>query len=99
MSDSLMENYEGSTVREDDLPGELARFIADGTCAEIVERYAQLPSEAAASDYEELDRNIVVIDTETTGFSLSHDELTQIAAARMERGEIVDWFITFVNPG
>ncbi len=31
--------------------------------------------------------------------SLSHDELTQIAAARVENGEIVDWFVTFVNPG
>ncbi len=82
-----------------ELPGELARFISDGTCADVVARYAALPAQAAAADYGELDRNIVVIDTETTGFSLSHDELTQIAAARMERGEIVDWFITFVNPG
>lgn len=81
------------------LPGELDRFIADGTCPEVVERYALLPSQAAAADYGELDRNIVVIDTETTGFSLNHDELTQIAAARMEHGKIVDWFITFVNPG
>ena len=39
------------------------------------------------------------VDTETTGFSFNHDELTQIAAARMEKGEITDWFITFVNPG
>lgn len=31
--------------------------------------------------------------------SLAHDELTQIAAARVENGEIVDWFVTFVNPG
>ena len=81
------------------LPGELTRFITDGTLPEVVERYAQLPAQAAAADYGELDRNIVVIDTETTGFSLSHDELTQIAAARMDQGEIVDWFITFVNPG
>ena len=84
---------------EGDLPGELARFIADGTLPEVVARYAQLPAQAAEADYGELDRNIVVIDTETTGFSLNHDELTQIAAARMEQGEIVDWFITFVNPG
>ena len=77
----------------------LAEFIADCTPIDIVRRYAQLPAQAREADYGEFDRNIVVLDTETTGFSLSHDELTQIAAARLERGKIVDWFITFVNPG
>ncbi len=51
------------------------------------------------TDFGELDRNVVILDTETTGVSFNHDELTQIAAARIEKGEIVDWFITFVNPG
>ena len=77
----------------------LERFIFDGTCEEVFARYASLPARAAQADFGDLDRNIVVIDTETTGFSLHHDELTQIAAARMEQGEVVDWFITFVNPG
>ncbi len=74
-------------------------FISDGTPEEICARYELLPAVAAASDFGELDRNIVVIDTETTGFSFNHDELTQIAAARMENGEITEWFVTFVNPG
>ena len=78
---------------------ELAEFIADGTPLDIVARYASLPARVKEADYGEFDRNIVVLDTETTGFSLNHDELTQIAAARLEKGEIVDWFITFVNPG
>lgn len=77
----------------------LQSFISDGTPEAIAARYESLPAKAAASDYGELDRNIVVVDTETTGFSFNHDELTQIAAARMENGEIVDWYITFVNPG
>ena len=77
----------------------LQSFISDGTPESIRARYASLARRAEASDFGELDHNIVVIDTETTGFSFNHDELTQIAAARMERGEIVDWFITFVNPG
>lgn len=77
----------------------LQRFISDGTPDSTSARYASLPELAETSDFGELDRNIVVIDTETTGFSFHHDELTQIAAARMERGEIVDWFVTFVNPG
>lgn len=88
-------------IESDDLEesNQLAQFISDGTAAAIVERYAHLPSLAKHSDYGEFDRNIVVLDTETTGFSLNHDELTQIAAARLECGEIVDWYVTFVNPG
>ena len=59
----------------------------------MCDRYALLPSWAESLDFGELDRNVVVLDTETTGFSYNHDELTQIAAARFEQGEIVDWFI------
>ena len=77
----------------------LHSFICDGTPEEIIERYGALSSIAESSDFGDLDRNIVVIDTETTGFSFNHDELTQIAAARMDRGKIIDWYVTFVNPG
>lgn len=77
----------------------LQSFISDGTPREVRARYASLSSVAKMHDYGDLDRNIVVVDTETTGFSFNHDELTQIAAARMECGEIIDWFVTFVNPG
>lgn len=77
----------------------LQSFISDGTSQAIRDRYASLPEIAATADFGDLDRNVVVLDTETTGFSFHHDELTQIAAARMENGEIVEWFITFVNPG
>lgn len=81
------------------LPGQLDKFITDGTPADVVERYRSLPLLAEEGSFGPFDGNVVVLDTETTGFSLNHDELTQIAAARMEKGEIVDWFITFVNPG
>lgn len=77
----------------------LQSFISDGTSEAICKRYASLAEAAERADFGELDHNIVVIDTETTGFSFNHDELTQIAAARMEQGKIVDWFVTFVNPG
>lgn len=79
--------------------GQLKNFISDGTPANIVERYERLPEQARTGHFGPFDGNVVVLDTETTGFSLYHDELTQIAAARMENGEVVDWFITFVNPG
>ncbi|MEE0707068.1 MAG: helicase C-terminal domain-containing protein [Adlercreutzia sp.] len=81
------------------LEGLLPSFITDGTPQEIIDRYESLPSLAERSDFGPFDNNVVVLDTETTGFSLNHDELTQIAAARVEQGKIVDWFITFVNPG
>lgn len=81
------------------MQGNLLSFICDGTPEEIIERYEALPEIAQREDFGELDRNIVVIDTETTGFSFNHDELTQIAAARMDCGKIVDWYVTFVNPG
>ena len=74
-------------------------FISDGTPERVKERYARLYEDAENADFGDLDENIVVIDTETTGFSFNHDELTQIAAARMEHGKIVDWYVTFVNPG
>ena len=74
-------------------------YILDGTPEDIVARYGSLPDLAQKSDFGILDRNVVVIDTETTGFSFNHDELIQIAAARLEQGEVVDWYVTFVNPG
>lgn len=78
---------------------ELLSYISDGTPQAIIDRYAELSRVARESDYGELDHNVVVIDTETTGFSFTHDELTQIAAAKMEKGKIVGWYVTFVNPG
>ena len=78
---------------------EIAKHILEGTPADVVARYEQLADFAQRSDFGALDRSIVVIDTETTGLSFTHDELIQIAAARLECGEITDWFVTFVNPG
>lgn len=77
----------------------IQNHIVEGTPKDIRERYARLAETAKHADYGELDRDVVVLDTETTGFSVNHDELTQIAAARMKDGEITEWFVTFVNPG
>lgn len=73
--------------------------MLDGTPKDVIERYEKLPELAQQLDFGRLDSNVVVIDTETTGFSFSHDELIQIAAARLDHGQIVDWYVTFVNPG
>ena len=88
-----MDKKEAKTV------GELDDFIIDGTPEDIRERYASLPRIAEETDFGDMDRNLVVVDTEATGVSYHHDELTQIAAARVEEGRIVDRFLTFVDPG
>lgn len=86
------------TTEDTLIPTKLNAFIIDSTCREVKQRYAGLPAAAAHTLYGELDEDVVVIDTETTGVSFKHDELTQIAAARMQNGEITDWYVTFVNP-
>lgn len=88
-----MKNY---TAQKTDT---IQNHIVEGTPQDIRDRYAGLADAARRSTYGELDRDVVVLDTETTGFSVNHDELTQIAAARMKDGEIIEWFVTFVNPG
>ena len=47
----------------------LQSFISDGTPDAVRTRYELLPDIAASADFGELDRDIVVLDTETTGFS------------------------------
>ena len=77
----------------------IENYIMETTPQRVVDRYAQLKEYARTHDFGDLDEDVVVIDTETTGVSFKHDELTQIAAARMVHGEIKEWFVTFVNPG
>lgn len=80
-------------------PLRLDTYILQNTPERTRSRYHALRDYAAAHDFGVLDEDVVVIDTETTGFSFNHDELIQIAAARMAHGEIVGWYVTFVNPG
>ncbi len=54
---------------------------------------------APAADTRPLSGPFVVVDVETTGLSPHADRLTEIAAVRVEGGQIVDRFSTFVNPG
>lgn len=77
----------------------LKTYILENTPDRIRERYESLKAYAETHRFGVLDEDVVVLDTETTGFSFNHDELIQIAAARMRFGEIAEWYITFVNPG
>lgn len=44
------------------------------------------------------DRVYVVIDVETTGGKTDHDRITEIAAYKVQHGEIIDEFTSLVNP-
>ena len=46
-----------------------------------------------------LDDTYVVFDIETTGFSNVEDHIIEIGAVKVQGGEIVDSYSTFVNPG
>ena len=46
-----------------------------------------------------LDDTYVVFDIETTGFSNIEDRIIEIGAVKVQGGEIVDSYSTFVNPG
>ncbi|MBR6796857.1 MAG: PHP domain-containing protein, partial [Clostridia bacterium] len=50
------------------------------------------------NDYN-LDSSFVVFDLETTGFSPIDDQIIEIGAVKIEKGEITQRFSTFVNPG
>ena len=53
---------------------------------------------AVGAGTESLDGTYVVFDLETTGFSAIKDRIIEIGAVKVQNGEIVDSFSTFVNP-
>lgn len=74
-------------------------YILDNTPNRIRDRYHGLAAYAQEHTFGELDEDVVVLDTEATGLSFNHDELIQVAAARMCNGEITGWYVSFINPG
>lgn len=49
-------------------------------------------------DVEMRSLSYVVFDIETTGFSVSHDRIIEIAASKVEKGVIVDTYQQFIDP-
>ena len=95
INDSLTDMEKQSSQRH----ARLDTFIMENTPERTRERYQSLYDYAQTHTFGALDEDVVVIDTDTTGVSFNHDELIQIAAARMVRGEITEWYVTFVDPG
>lgn len=78
---------------------EIKDILLPNTPLTVVESYTRLAQRAKLEDFDLLEEDIVVLDTETTGLSFNECQLTEIAAARLRGREIVDEFHTFVNPG
>ncbi|NLL69611.1 MAG: PolC-type DNA polymerase III [Epulopiscium sp.] len=51
------------------------------------------------SKNQKLEDTYIVFDIETTGFYPGKDRITEIGAMKIQNGEIIDSFSTFVNPG
>ena len=99
IKNSINDSLTSMETQNAEAASRLDTYILENTPQRIRDRYHSLSSYAKEHSFGELDEDVVVIDTETTGFSFNHDELIQIAAARMVHGEIVGWYVTFVNPG
>ncbi|MGN0035530.1 MAG: PolC-type DNA polymerase III, partial [Coriobacteriales bacterium] len=70
-----------------------------GTDPDVRAAYAGYLERARTETFGLYEDDVVVLDTETTGFDPGRDEIIQIAAARMSGPRIVERFSTFVDPG
>ena len=73
-------------------------LLLPGTPDVVARQYRSLKKRAEQTTFGLLEDDIVMLDTETTGLSFRHNELIEIAAARMEGGVVTDRFQTFVHP-
>lgn len=76
----------------------LDSLLMPGTPHVIQEHYRSLSKRAEETTFGLLEEDIVMLDTETTGLSYRHNELIEIAAARITGRKVVERFQTFVHP-
>jgi ATP-dependent DNA helicase DinG len=81
-----------------DLRAALDELILPGTPQAVRAQYHSLAERAARTEFDLLEQDIVVLDTETTGLSFRDCELIQISAARISGREVVERYDTFVKP-
>lgn len=73
-------------------------ILLPGTPEAVAERYRSLERRARTTEFDLLEEDLVVLDTETTGLSFKRCELIEVAAARMSGREVVERFHSFVHP-
>jgi len=73
-------------------------MLLPGTPPSIRAAYASLAERARTASFDELETDVVVLDTETTGLSHKECELIEICAAKLSGGGEVARFHSFVNP-
>ena len=71
--------------------------IIYGVEANLVED--KIPIVYNETDVDMYESTYVVFDVETTGLSAVHNDLIQIAATKMHKGNPIDEFDEFINPG
>ncbi len=71
--------------------------IIYGVEANLVED--KIPIVFNEADADLFESTYVVFDVETTGLSAVHNDLIQIAATKMHKGNPIDSFVEFLNPG
>lgn len=77
----------------------LDEFLIAGTDDDVSSMYRQLPERARDLQFGLVEDEVVVLDTETTGFNPASCSLLEIAAIRMRGGETIAEFQTYVDPG
>ena len=93
-----MTDVEQDNQQRQDFEKRVNEFLPMDIHPHIRKRYTTLMERASLYDFGCLESDIVALDTETTGLSHKNDQLTQIAAVKLEEGSVVDEFTTFVNP-
>jgi len=76
----------------------LESIIMAGTPDDVRRRYLSIESRARGRAFGELEDDLVVLDTETTGLSFRDCELIEVSAARLRGGEVIDRFDSYVHP-
>lgn len=79
-------------------PEKLDELIIPETLGEIRDLYASLPALVQEQEYG-LEREVVILDLETTGLMPRSDRITEVGMIRMRGTEIVEKYSQLINPG